>query len=99
MPAGMVIDLEIWVEDSDTPQHTRADQRDMVVFERHYKMGVERARNDMTVTWLRFIAWAALRRTGKTEIGFDDWDKKIISVEPVDDDPVGPTSPAASTTS
>jgi hypothetical protein len=104
---AMKIDLEVWVEGSDEPQLVTVDQRDMAAFERFFKVGTSKAMEDMTMTFFRFTGWLALRRTGQTNIGFDDWEKNVISVEPPDDpDPektdgvstVGvpdPTSPAA----
>ena len=100
MGGGMKIDLEIWVEGSEEPQLVTADQRDMAAFERFHKVGTSKAMDEMTMVFLRYIGWCALRRTNKTQVGYDDWEKTIVSVEPPDDEDIAlqdsdPTNPAA----
>ena len=111
--AGMIFDLEICYESLDTVDHVRADQRDMVAFElkqwsgRRY--GTTRALDEMTVTFLRFIGWHAMRRTGRLEPSskFEEWERDVTSVsepeaeEPDDEDEdegeaeeANPTNPA-----
>jgi len=94
---AMTLDLEIWVEGQDEPQTIRADQRDFAAFERFFKVGTSNGMNNMTMIFFRYVGWCALRRTGQTNIGFDDWEKNIVSVEPPDqeDEEVPPTNPAA----
>lgn len=94
----MTLDLEVWVDNQDEPLLVRADQRDMAAFEREYKVGTSQAMESMTMTFFRYVGWAACRRLGKTEDRFDYWEKSVISVEPPDDEGVelpNPTSPAA----
>ena len=95
----MKIDLEVWVENQDEPILVTADQRDMAAFERFHKVGSSTAMESMTMIFFRYIGWCALRRTGQTNVGFDDWEKNVISVEPPDEDEVirdsDPTTPAA----
>lgn len=92
----MTIDLEVWVDNQDVPLAVRADQRDMAAFEREYKTGTSQAMDSMPMSFFRYIAWSALRRTGRTEDRFDHWDKNVVSVEPPDDgEEPDPTTPAA----
>ena len=96
--AATVFDLEIWVENQEKPLEVRADQRDMAAFELEHRIGVSRALDDMQMVFFRYIGWHAMRRTGKIDaaIGKDKWLENVISVEVADDEePVGPTSPAA----
>jgi hypothetical protein len=96
--AAMTLDLEIWVENQDEPLLVRADQRDMAAFEREYKLGTSQAMESMTMTFFRYVGWAACKRLGKADKPFDQWDKLIISVEPPDEEDVAapdPTNPAA----
>ena len=96
--AGMIFDLEIYYEDRDDVDQVRADQRDIAVAERKYGRGTNRMLDEMTVQFLRFIGWQALRRLGRSEMKFEDWDKIVTScAEPDDDGEVAeadPTNPA-----
>jgi hypothetical protein len=98
--AATIFDLLVWEEGKDEPIDVRADQRDMAAFEVEFKMGMARAMEEMQVNFFRFIAWHALRRTGRLEKGTKrlDWDAKVIEVEPKPDaeETVDPGSPAAS---
>jgi hypothetical protein len=93
----MILDLEVWVDNQEDPIAVRADQRDMAAFEREYKVGTSQAMESMTMTFFRYVGWAAMRRLGKTEDRFDYWEKNVISVEPPDDEAEAPdpTTPAA----
>jgi len=107
--AAMIFDLEIYTEDQDPeqdpPAYTiRADQRDMAAFEVTYRMGTTKALEEQTVTFLRYLGWHALRRTGEIDSGlaFQEWGQKIMSVDEKDDKPnpdelgeaADPTQPA-----
>ena len=70
----------------------------MAAFELEYRVGVSRALDEMQMVFFRYLGWHALRRTGKIDaaIGKDKWGEKVISVDVADDEePVGPTTPAA----
>jgi len=85
--AGMIFDLDVYYEGRDDADQVRADQRDMAAFELEYRMGTTTALEQRTVTFLRYIGWHAMRRTGRTEERFDRWEKNVTSVaEPDDDD-------------
>jgi hypothetical protein len=98
MGAPTVMDLEIWKEGAEEAEPVRADQRDMAAFERKHSMGTARAIDDATVIFQRYIAWAALRRLGRTDQAYDAWDATVISVEEPDEEApqetVDPTPPA-----
>ena len=107
--AAMIFDLEIYTEDQDPDGppaiEIRADQRDMAAFEVTYRMGTARALNEQPVSFLRYLGWHALRRTGQIDsgLGFDEWALKIMSVDEKDDtpnpdelgEPADPTNQAA----
>ena len=84
--AGMIFDLEIYYQDRDDVDQVRADQRDMAAFELEYRMGTTTALEQRTVTFLRYIGWHAMRRTGRTDERFDRWEKPVTSVSEPDDD-------------
>lgn len=95
--AATIFDLLIWEEEATEPVKVRADQRDMAAFEVEFKIGMTRAMDEAQVNFFRFLAWHALRRTGKTNLKRLDWDKNVVEVEPAaDEEPVGPGSTAAS---
>lgn len=96
--AATTFDLEVWIENQEKPIVVRADQRDMAAFELEYRVGTSRAIDEMQMVFFRYIGWHATRRLGKIDaaIGKDKWLEDVISVEVVDDEqPVGPTNPAA----
>jgi hypothetical protein len=82
---AMSMDLEVWVEGSAEPILVTADQRDMAAFERFHKVGTSKAMEEMTMIFFRYLGWCALRRTNQTNVGYDEWDKTIVSVEPPDE--------------
>ncbi len=92
-------DLEVYYEDG-REDVVVSDQRDQVMLERRFKIGFFNALDDMPVQAWRFLAWAALRRTGKvTELTFEDWDKTVIeATSPDEPEQVDPTQPGASAT-
>ena len=86
--AATIFDLEVWFEDQDEPMLIRADQRDMAAFELEYRVGTQRAVDEMTMVYFRFLGWHAARRLGKLAPGLsrDDWLKTVVSVEPLGDE-------------
>ena len=87
--------IEVYYID-DREDVVTSDQRDQVVLERKFKVGFLNALEDMPMQAWRFLAWAALRRTGAvTDLGFEDWDKTVIEAAPQADEAVGPTRPGA----
>jgi len=98
MGAPTVMDLEVWYENATEPELVRSDQRDMAAFERKYAMGTATAVDKATVQFQRYIAWAGLRRLGRVEKSFEEWDAIVVSVEEPDEeaaqDTVDPTIPA-----
>ncbi len=98
MGAPTVMDLEVWYDGAEEPELVRSDQRDMAAFERKFTMGTAVAIEKATVIFQRYIAWAALRRLGRTSKGYEEWDVDVVSVEEPDEDApqetVDPTTPA-----
>lgn len=97
--AATKFDMVIWEEDSDVAIEVVADQRDMAAFELEFKIGMTRAMEEMQIVFFRFIAWHALRRTGRLEKGQkrSDWEAKVVEVEPKEEEQtVDPGKTAAS---
>jgi hypothetical protein len=86
--AATVFDLEIWFDGQEEPTTLRADQRDLAAFELEYRMGIQRAIEEMPMTFYRYIGWHAARRLGKVDPGLsrDDWLKDVVSIEEPDED-------------
>lgn len=97
--AATRINLLIWEDGKDEAVKVTADQRDLAAFEVEFKMGANTGMTDMPVRFSRFVAWHALRRTGKLAPGTKqvDWDKNVVEVEQEgDEEGVDPGSTAAS---
>lgn len=92
----MTFDLTVEYEDGSTEQ-VRADQRDCVAYELKQRIGTNRALDEQPVVFMRWIAWHALKRLGKTDLTREQFEKVTVSVDsdegPEDADP---TSAAAS---
>jgi len=97
--AATRFELEVWTEGQDEPAQVRADQRDITAFEAASKIGFTRAMDEQPITFFRYIAWHALRRTGQIDVktALADWSDRTESVDPVEDEPtpVDPGNTAA----
>ena len=92
----MTFDLVIDYDDG-TQDTVRADQRDTVRWEMTERIGTTKALDDCPMTFFRFIGWAALKRTGKTDLARDVWDAGVVSVDsPEDPEEPDPGQPAVS---
>ena len=72
--------------------------RDMVAFERAYKVPATIIGRGAHVEHLLFMAWTALRRLGQEAADFDPFIDLVKSIEPIAGDP-GPLGVTASPTS
>jgi hypothetical protein len=91
----------VWYED-ETSVDVVVDQRDIAAFERAAGVGVNKAKDTMTIVMIRNVAYQALRRTGKLPahaMKVEAWDQTVIEVEPLDDESVvDPTKAEATST-
>lgn len=85
-----------YVDATRPPDTVVAGQREMGAFERDPAIGCSSAKAHelRPVTFLRWLAWAALKRRGLKQ-GFAAWDELVDEVVPPDDEPaeVDPTTP------
>lgn len=93
----MPMTLDLVVDyDNGTQESVRADQRDCQTWELKERIGTARAMDECPMRFFRFIGWAALRRTGRTDLALADWDKDVVSVDapedPVEPDPGTPVA-------
>lgn len=92
--------LTVHYEDGDV-QQVIADQRDYVVLERAFKMSVQKALEDMTITAVRHMAYTALMRINgghqPRDLTRDEWEATVIEVQAKTDEveTVDPTQPGA----
>lgn len=79
------IALQIQYNDERTEQVT-ATAADAIAFERTYDKPIS-VLNTGRIEYMWWIAWHALSRTKKTELGFDDWLDTVgeVADEEVDD--------------
>lgn len=99
----MVMTFEVEYEDG-VSQRVRVDQRDMVVFERAYKIGWNRSQDEMQMIALRHVAFSALQRTGALPAQYANraqWEAACVGVDGVEEteqvtgeaDPTNPEAP------
>lgn len=78
-----------------------ADQRDQSRFELEYRTAFHTGLATMTMTTLRYVAWAAAKRTGAYPKGWESFNAEAVQVGFEDDDQeaatdaVDPTQPGA----
>jgi hypothetical protein len=53
---------------------------DLVAFESHFDLSVARLEKEVRLTHMFFLAWHALKRTGKTTDEFDKWVESVSMV-------------------
>lgn len=53
---------------------------DYIKFESHFDKSIATLGNDTRLTYMFFLAWAAAKRSGKTELGFDEWSETVSMV-------------------
>ena len=95
-------ELVILSEDENRPELTvTVDQRDQARFELEYRTAFHAGLATMTMTTLRYVGWAAAKRTGAYPHGWEKFNAEAIQVGFTDDDPeaatteVDPTQPGA----
>jgi hypothetical protein len=53
---------------------------DYIKFEAHFDKSIATLGTDVRITYMFFLAWAASKRAGKTELDFDAWTETVSMV-------------------
>lgn len=53
---------------------------DYIKFESHFDKSIATLGTDTRLTYMFFLAWAAAKRSGKTELEFDAWSEAVSMV-------------------
>lgn len=56
-----------------TTEDCTALASDLIAFEAHFDLSVARLENEVRLTHMFYLAWHALKRTGKTTDEFEKW--------------------------
>ena len=76
----MRIAFQITYADGTAAEAT-ASVADQVAFEQATERSIARLADDFRLTDACWLAWHALKRTGKTQLGFDQWLDTVDNVE------------------
>ena len=76
----MRINFQITYADGTAAEAT-ASVADQVAFEQATERSIARLADDFRLTDACWLAWHALKRTGKTQLGFDEWLDTVDNVE------------------
>ena len=70
------LNLQIQFIDGKT-EDVSTTAADYIKFESHFDKSITALGDDVRLTYLFFLAWAASKRTGKTELDFDAWSELV----------------------
>jgi hypothetical protein len=73
------INLQIQFIDGTT-QDVSTTAADYIKFESHFDKSIAALGNDTRLTYMFFLAWAASRRSDKTELEFEPWSETVSMV-------------------
>lgn len=73
------INLQVTYIDETTAECS-AIAADLIAFESHFDLSVARLQSDTRLTHMFYLAWHALKRTGKTTDEFDKWVESVSMV-------------------
>lgn len=79
----MRMQLEVEFEDG-TKKEVKVIMTDMVKFESEYNISIAKLGQEMKVTHLLWLAWAALTRTKEITIDFDSWTESVVAIGAAD---------------
>lgn len=79
----MRMQLEVELNDG-TKKDVKVVMADMVRFEAQYNLSIAKLGQEMKVTHLLWLAWAALTREKQVTVEFDTWLDEVSSVGAVD---------------
>ena len=64
-----------------TEKTVTAVAADLIAFEQHFDKSVAILQSDYRLTYLFYICWHVLKRTGETKQEFDDWIGTVQGIE------------------
>lgn len=73
------INLQIQFIDG-TSQDVSTTAADYIKFETHFDKSIAALGSDTRLTYMFYLAWAAAKRTGQTELEFDAWSETVAMV-------------------
>lgn len=73
------LNLQIQFIDGKT-EDVSTTAADYIRFETHFDKSISALGNDVRLTYMFFLAWAASKRTGKTELEFEPWSETVSMV-------------------
>jgi hypothetical protein len=73
------INLQIQFIDGTT-QDVSTTAADYIKFETHFDKSIAALGDDVRLTYMFFLAWSAAKRTGKTNLEFEDWSETVSMV-------------------
>ncbi|CAB4218335.1 hypothetical protein UFOVP1608_22 [uncultured Caudovirales phage] len=62
---------------------------DVIALEEKFDIDASTLATRQRATWLSYLAWHALHRTGGTALSYEDFAAKVESVDSVESDPKG----------
>ena len=69
----MQISFKIKTKDAAAPVAITSELVDMVAFEQEYNLPISVLADEPRVSYLTWLAWHAMHRTGKTQLSFMEW--------------------------
>jgi hypothetical protein len=69
-----------------TEKTVTAVAADLIAFEQHFDKSVAILQTDYRLTYLFYICWHVLKRTGETKSEFDAWIETVSGIEASDDE-------------
>ena len=73
------LNLQIQFIDGKT-QDVSTTAADYIKFETHFDKSIAALGDDVRLTYMFFLAWSAAKRTGKTNLEFEDWSETVSMV-------------------
>ena len=70
------IELKVTFLD-ETEETVQCIAADLIAFEQRFDLSIARLEAEVRVTHLFFLAWHALKRTGKTKDEFEKWTESV----------------------
>lgn len=73
------IDLRVQFLD-DTEKTVTCIAADLIAFEAKFDVSVARLEKDLRLTYMFYLAWHVLKRTGETKLEFEKWTETVAAV-------------------
>jgi hypothetical protein len=73
------LNLQIQFIDGSTAD-VSTSAADYIKFETYFDKSIATLGTDVRITYMFYLAWAALKRTGGTELDFDPWSETVSMV-------------------